>query len=179
MTDLTGKILIAPPTVDEQFWESSVIFVVEQDKNGTVGLVLNKESNMSLEDFGNYCNHELTRPGSVYVGGPSNSKVITMLHSPEWSCNNTLKINNEYAISSSSEILKLIEENKVPKFWKLFVGLATWAPGQLEQEINNSSTRAWLIADPTYRIVFGKDTKKQWNAAIKQASSEFVQKLLV
>jgi putative transcriptional regulator len=182
MKKINGKLVIAPPSLKGTFWTNAVIYIIEQDKEGTVGLVINKQSDLSIKTFGEYCDCELSNDDQLYVGGPTNTKVLTMLHSAEWKCDNTLKLNKDFAISSSDEILERIANNDLPEKWRLFVGLTTWPPGQLEAEIDGAldeeRCQNWLTATPTYKTVFGEDAKKQWLSAINQASAEFCQQVL-
>lgn len=181
MSELNCKLVIAPPSLKGTFWTNAVIFIIEQDKEGTVGLVINKQSDLSIKTFGEYCDCELDIEDQLYVGGPTNTKVLTMIHSSEWKCDNTLRLNKEFSISSSNQILEKIAENDLPKHWRLFVGLTTWAPGELEEEVfgdlQEDRFQNWLVADPTFKTVFGEDAKKQWLSAINQASVEFCQQL--
>jgi len=50
--ELVGNILIAPPAVKQGFWNKTVILITEHTPQGTLGIVLNKASTMSVIDFG-------------------------------------------------------------------------------------------------------------------------------
>ena len=51
MNNFTGKLIISPPSVKGNFWQKSVILVTEDHEKGSVGIVLNKPSQTSIEDF--------------------------------------------------------------------------------------------------------------------------------
>lgn len=182
MDNVTGKILIAPPSVKGTFWSKTVVFITEHHFNGTVGVCLNKPSKMSLREFGRQCEVDLDIDGSVYVGGPVNVKALTMLHSTDWKCKNTLRINKQYSLSSSDDLLDRIAMGDTPHNWRLFVGLCTWEPDQLECEIMGkhpyTRNQSWLLATPSYHLAFGLDQQDQWTTAIEQSSQEFAQKIL-
>lgn len=180
--NLTGKILIAPPNVRGNFWQKTVIFVTEDHARGSMGVVLNKQSKMSIREFGEQCNVDIDLDGFVYVGGPVNVKALTLLHSSEWKTNNTMQVNNEFSISSSHELLHRLAMGDHPKHWRLLVGLCAWAPEQLTNEIKGvppyNHDFSWLTATPSYTSVFGLDDKDQWTQSIEQSGTEFVQNLL-
>jgi putative transcriptional regulator len=182
MAGLAGKLLIAPPTIKGTFWTKSVIYITEDHYNGTVGITLNKPSKMSLREFGDQCSVDLDLDGSIYVGGPANTKALTMLHSSEWFCKNTLRVNKQFSLSSSDDLLDRLALGDVPYHWRLFVGLSTWAPDQLECEIKGkhpfNHNQSWLIATPDHHTVFGLDGQDQWITAIEQSSLEFSQNIL-
>ena len=97
MVDFTGKLLIAPPKMKTGFWYKSVIFITEDHINGSMGIILNKRSSITVSDFTEQIGERLNIPGFIYVGGPVNIKALTMLHSSEWMGSNTLRINSDFS----------------------------------------------------------------------------------
>jgi putative AlgH/UPF0301 family transcriptional regulator len=53
------------------------------------------------------------------------------------------------------------------------MGMATWAPGQLEQEITAEPPRkeseSWLMLDYDLELVFNSSAKDMWETALNQA----------
>jgi putative transcriptional regulator len=180
--NLTGKLLIAPPSVRGNFWQKTVIFVTENHIRGSMGIVLNKKSKMPIREFAQQCGVECNIPGVVYVGGPVNVKALTLIHSSEWSCSNTMHINNEFSISSSHDLLHKLATGDRPYKWRLVLGLCAWAPEQLENELKGvdpySHNMSWLIATPNHNNVFELEGPDQWTTSIEQSGLEFVQTIL-
>jgi len=50
--NIVGNLLIAPPAVKTSFWHKTVVMVTEHHDQGSLGLVLNRKSELSLTDFG-------------------------------------------------------------------------------------------------------------------------------
>lgn len=180
MQHITGKILIAPPSVKGSFWQKTVILITENHSNGTMGLVLNKPTKLSVKEFARQNNAVLEENSLVHIGGPVQAKALTLLHTSEWSCSNTMQITPELSISSSSEIISLMAMGNKPKSWRMCVGLCGWKKGQLENEINGvppyTKNNSWLIATPTNNLIFEQDTQAQWAEAIERSGIEFAQK---
>lgn len=180
--NLTGKLLIAPPNVRGNFWSKTVTFVTENHERGSMGIVLNKKSKMPVREFSEQVGIECDVDGYVYVGGPVNVKALTLIHSSEWSCSNTMHINNEFSISSSQDLLHKLAMGDRPLHWRLVLGLCAWAPDQLENELKGVSPYnhdfSWLTATPNHTSVFALDGQDQWTTAIEQSGTEFVQNLL-
>lgn len=180
--NLTGKLLIAPPNVRGNFWSKTVIFVTEDHDQGSVGLVLNRQSKMTIKEFASQCGYDVDVPEQVHIGGPVNTRALTVLHDSKWRCDNTLRINKHFSVSSSKDILNRIAMGSGPNYWRLFVGLCTWAPGQLENEFKGNHPYnhdfSWLVATPDYNMVFDLDHQDQWTQAIEQSGMEFVQSVL-
>ena len=64
--NIVGNLLIAPPAVKGNFWYKTVVMVTEHHLQGSVGVVINKRSHMSLRDFGEQVGVELPLEGFVY-----------------------------------------------------------------------------------------------------------------
>jgi putative transcriptional regulator len=181
--NLVGNLLIAPPAVKGNFWHKTVIMVTEHSIQGTLGLVLNKESNLSIEQFGEQIGINLDIPGMMYIGGPINNQSLTMIHTPEWLSKNTLRINEKFSLSSADDILPRLAVGDRPKKWRLFLGMCGWAHGQLLNEIKGVAPyqhqNSWCIASPTVDLVFDSEGKDQWCAGIDQSGKEFAQNILM
>jgi len=179
----TGKLLIAPPCVRGNFWSKTVIFVTEDHDRGSIGLVLNKSSKMPIKEFSAQHGVESDVPGLIYVGGPVNVNALTVLHSSEWECGNTLKINERFCLSSSSDLLLRFSENDRPKLWRMFAGLCAWAPNQLDCEMQGTNgydhRLSWLISSANYHDVFQLEGQHQWTTSIERSSLEFSQTALM
>jgi putative transcriptional regulator len=177
-----GNLLIAPPSVKGNFWYKTVIMVTEHHREGSVGLVLNKRSQMSINEFGNQLGFDLDIPGFVYLGGPVNVKSLSLLHTPEWHSKNTMQINDEFSISSADDILPRFEKGDMPEQWRLFMGVAGWGPKQLLQEVKGippfNQNTSWCTANSDLDLVFGTDNKDQWCNALDRSGLEFAQSVL-
>jgi putative transcriptional regulator len=180
--NLIGKLLIAPPTVKGNIWQKSVVYITEHHARASVGLVVNKRSQVSIKEFSKQANVLLDIPGYMYIGGPVNTKAMTMLHTSEWSCDNTMQINEEFSLSSSVDIFNQLAMGNIPKKWRLFVGLCGWNSSQLENEIRGTHgyehNNSWLLcaADPS--LVFGYEQQQQWAESVERSGQEFVQNIL-
>lgn len=147
-----------------------------------MGLILNKRSQMSVSDFTENIGPRMNIPGNIYLGGPVNVKALSMLHSSEWSCSNTMQINDSFSISSAEDLLIRLGDGDAPKHFRLFLGLCGWAPRQLQEELKGSANRdhsfSWLTASANHDIVFDSDLKDQWHQAVERSGNEFVQSVL-
>lgn len=177
-----GKLLIAPPAVKGNFWHKTVILVHEHHSQGSVGLVLNKRSQMSVVEFGEQLGFKIDVPGFVYLGGPVNVKSLSFLHTNDWTSKNTMRCNNLFSISSADDILPRMAMGDMPSRWRLFLGMCGWSPNQLVGEINGTSPwskeTSWCLANFDEELVFGNDNNDQWCAALDRSGLEFAQNML-
>ena len=180
--NLVGNLLIAPPAVKGNFWHKTVIFVTEHHSQGSVGLVLNKRSNLSVKDLGEQLGFRLDIPGFVYQGGPVNVKNLTFLHTNDWVSKNTMQINDTFSISSADDILPRLAIGDKPERWRIFLGLCGWAPTQLLGEIKGSPpythNTSWCLSRADLDLVFGNDNNEQWCNALDRSGLEFAQSIL-
>lgn len=180
--NLTGNLLIAPPSVKGNFWHKTVVLVTEHHENGSMGLVLNKRSQMTINEFASQLGFNMDVPGFLYLGGPINVKSLSFLHSSEWHCNNTMQINNYLSLSSAEEILPRIALGDRPKLWRMFLGVCGWSPNQLLGEIKGEPpwdhNVSWCTAKADTEMVFDTDLKEQWLHSLERSGQEFAANIL-
>lgn len=182
MNKLVGNLLIAPPAVKGNFWYKTVILVTEHHDQGSIGLVLNKRSQMSVVEFGEQLGFKLDVPGFVYLGGPVNVKSLSFLHTNDWTSKNTMRVSNQFSISSADDILPRLSNGDQPARWRLFLGMCGWSQHQLQNELKGvqpwKHEHSWLTADYNQELVFGSDNNDQWCTCLDRSGQEFAQKML-
>jgi putative transcriptional regulator len=180
--ELIGNLLIAPPSVKGSFWYKTVVIVTEHHDNGSMGLVLNKRSQMTVNEFAAQLGFNMDVPGFLYLGGPINVKNLSFLHSSEWRCNNTMRINQQLCLSSAEEILPRLALGDRPQQWRMFLGVCGWSPNQLLNEIKGlppyDESVSWCTAKGDKDIIFGTDLKDQWVQSLERSGQEFAQNIL-
>jgi len=181
--NVVGNLLIAPPSVKDNFWYKTVIMITEHHTQGSVGLVLNKRSNFSIAQFGEQLNLPLDIPGFVYIGGPVGPQSLSLLHTSEWACSNTMRITNGFSVSSAEDVLPRLAAGDRPHQWRLFLGMCGWGPGQLLNEMKGvppyKHEHSWCTASSDYELVFENDNKDQWCSALDRSGLEFSQNILL
>jgi putative transcriptional regulator len=179
--NLVGNLLIAPPAVKTSFWHKTVIMVTEHHGSGSLGLVLNRKSELSLTDFGRQLGFNIDLPGHVHIGGPVNVKNLSFLHSNDWISTNTMLVNEEFSISSAEDILPRMATHDLPKHWRLFLGVCGWGPNQLLGEMQGEAPwkkeTSWCTANSDLDLVFGSDHHEQWCCALDRSGLEFAQNI--
>lgn len=181
LSNIVSNLIIAPPAVKGNFWYKTVIMIVEHNYHGSIGLVLNKRSNITINKLGEKIGLDIDVPGFVYSGGPLSSNSISLLHSTEWSCAKTLQINDSFSLSSSKDVLPRLALGDYPKKWRLFHGMCGWAANQLHDEVNGikpyTREESWCIATSNVELVFEHELKLQWTYALEQSAEEFAKSI--
>ena len=138
-----GKILISNFTLlnDNQF-NKSVILIVKDDSEATIGFILNKKTNYLISDLNESC-VGLDLP--VYEGGPVGLDSLHFVHKKNNLIVGSIKISDDlfWGIDFNG-IIKLLKKNKIKKDdIKFFIGYSGWGKNQLSDELNENS---WLIS---------------------------------
>jgi putative transcriptional regulator len=166
--DLTGRMLIAMPGMDDPRFDQSLIFVCAHSDEGAMGLVINKVSDdLKLSDLLEQLEIDAA-PGArrlpIHYGGPVESGRGFVLHDAGYTSSiSTLKVDAQFSMTSTLDILEDLARGDGPAAALIALGYAGWGPGQLEGEIADNG---WLICDATPKLVFGTRTEDKWTAAL-------------
>src|SRR6188768_3686853 len=173
---LDGQMLIAMPAMRDERFSRSLIYVCAHSSEGAMGIVVNQPANnikfpdllVQLDVIPAKDLIELPPKADVKVlkGGPVETGRGFVLHSADFFIeNSTLPIDNGICLTATLDILKAIAQGEGPRSAVLALGYAGWAPGQLEQEIQQNG---WLhcAADP--ELIFGADVAAKYDRAMQK-----------
>ena len=174
---LDGQMLIAMPSMRDERFTRSVIYVCAHSSEGAMGIIVNQPAaNINFPDL--LVQLEVIpasdliqlprRAGAIKVlrGGPVETGRGFVLHSADFFIeNSTLPIDEGICLTATLDILKAIARGDGPASALLALGYAGWAAGQLENEIQENG---WLhcAADP--ELIFGMDTETKYEKALKK-----------
>ena len=163
---LTDHFIIAMPGLMDENFSQAVTYICEHDENGTFGIIINRESDITLDDVMQQMNipyhPEKDRPEPVFTGGPVQANRGFILHRPPGDWDSSLVINDSVALTTSRDILEAIAESRGPDDNIIALGYAGWGPGQLEQEM---AANTWLSCPAEEQIIFETPVKDRWQAA--------------
>ena len=179
---LQGQILIAQPAANSTFFGQSVVLVSEHHKDGAWGLILNKPSKqVTVRDIAQDVGIDYETDEPVYIGGPVSTDGLHFIHTPDCVASNTFWITNTLCVTSSVSILQEIVAGRGPKHWRMFLGVSTWAPGQLEGEQSGKSPwteqHRWLT-QPVPKNVLELPPEHMWKGQTHNAIQSSVKNFL-
>src|ERR1700676_2316935 len=174
---LDGQILVAMPTIRDDRFSRTVIYLCAHSSEGAMGIVINQPA--PHIDFGDLLvqldvipDNKLIelplRAGEVKVlkGGPVETGRGFVLHSADFFIeNSTLPIDNGICLTATLDVLKAIAKGDGPGNALLALGYAGWAPGQLETEIQDNG---WLHCSADPDLIFGPDIGNKYERALKK-----------
>ena len=165
--------LIATEKIRDSRFEKTVILMLEHDKKGALGVVINKPlGKITLGSFLSKIDdpsinkkklYDIKIP--VFWGGPVDEHKILILHTNDYKNETTKKYNN---LSTSSDLTTLVKiaEKKGPKKSLVILGLAAWNIGQLDGEIE---LERWTLSETNDDLIFDMENKKKWFKAINNS----------
>jgi len=174
---LDGQMLIAMPSMGDERFTRSVIYVCAHSTEGAMGIVVNQPAaNIKFPDL--LVQLEVIPAGErielptqaedvkVLKGGPVETGRGFVLHSADFFIeNSTLPIDEGICLTATLDILKAIARGNGPASAILALGYAGWAPGQLEQEIQENG---WLHCAADAELIFGTDTGAKYEKALRK-----------
>ncbi|MFN7613287.1 MAG: YqgE/AlgH family protein [Alphaproteobacteria bacterium] len=166
---LAGQLLVATPVIDAGCFQRAVVYVFSHSAEGAMGVIINQPIERvhfsSLIEGLKLPNDAQNQEIPVYFGGPVERNRGFIIHSamPQTESVSATPV-GEVAVTASSTILNDILLGKGPAQAALVVGYTGWAPGQLEQEIEQNS---WIAAPATAKLVFDTEDDLKWGMASK------------
>lgn len=169
-TDLTGKILIAMPSIGDERFTNAVILICAHAEDFAMGLILNKPiTGVTLPDLLEQLDVEtdIDMPElAVLDGGPVGQDRGFVLHSEDFNCDRaTMHIGDNLCLTATRDALHAIASSHPPERAVLALGYSGWGAGQIEVEL---SQNAWLVADCDPDIVYAQNHEDKWRAALDQ-----------
>jgi putative transcriptional regulator len=162
----TGQLLVASEKLgDPNFAETVVLLIQHDEDEGTVGLVINHRSQVPLSQV--FPDIKGATADPVYVGGPvSLTAVQALLRLPAPAEDVLHVLNDVYASGSKQVIEKSVRSHMAPGKFRLYVGYAGWAPGQLEAEVRLG---AWSVLTNRSRAIFDEDPDSLWSRLTRES----------
>jgi putative transcriptional regulator len=154
-TSLKHNFLIAMPHMDDPAFAQTLIYLVEHNEHGAMGLVINQPSGLNLADILEQLRPD--QPGTkacdslaILSGGPVQPEHGFVLHASGERFEATLEL-GELALSTSRDALFAIADGRGPQEHLITLGYAGWDAGQLEAELADN---AWLSCPADKQILF-------------------------
>jgi len=173
---LDGQILVAMPTIQDDRFSKTVIYLCAHSSEGAMGIVINEPAPhinfgdllVQLDVIPQKLIELPMRVDQVRVlkGGPVETQRGFVLHSSDFFIeNSTLPIDGGICLTATLDILKAIARGQGPENAILALGYAGWAPGQLESEIR---ANGWLNCDADEELIFGVNPEQKYESALRK-----------
>lgn len=164
-----GTVLVADRKLKDPNFQQTVILIVKYDDDGTLGLALNRETDVPvsrvLADWQEARKHN----EPVFLGGPMEKGSILALARSQEKIEADNVVGDVYVISDKSQLQKTLAGTPGRSRLRVYVGYAGWAPEQLEQEIDAG---AWHTIPGNRALIFDAEPDSLWLRLIQRTESE-------
>jgi putative transcriptional regulator len=170
--DLAPGMLLAAPSLRDPNFSHSVVLLGRSGDDGTLGWVVNGRELMSVYEL--LTSSELIPDGykvpetesfaaAVRLGGPVAPASGWLLYRRgNEPLPGEITVGDEVGVTGELAAFNALLEGKGPAEFRMLLGCAGWAPGQLEAEIGGGS---WLPAPVAASLVMDSQATFVWDEA--------------
>ncbi len=157
-----GLILISNSTVVTDFFYKTVVFMVDHDKTGAFGIILNKMSGNSIREVIRNMPDVRSASNPVWIGGPVDSMFVCIVHESPEAPDSGIEIYPGIYMGRSYDLLIYLAEKDLN--YRIYQGYSGWGGGQLESEFDRLS---WAVHQPSREIIFNNGNLEEvWRTAL-------------
>lgn len=158
-----GVLLVASPSLSDPNFHQTVLLIIEHGRGGTVGLILNRPTNVLLSEVLPDFTVLKRTPYRLFAGGPVNQTQLVLLFRLTQVLPDTRQIVGEIYVGTPRVLERIMTQPRPTESFRAFAGFAGWAPGQLEHEMLEG---AWGILPSDPFSIFDKDPATLWPDSI-------------
>lgn len=163
-----GTLLVAAPGLLDPNFRRTVVYIIEHRDEGTLGVVLNRPSEVPVSEVLPAWAPHTSRPGSVFVGGPVDARTALCLaafqpgHDPE-SIDGVVGVRGPIALVDLDSDPTLLAPRL--RGLRVFAGYAGWNSGQLDGEIGRGD---WILVPALPDDVLATTNGDLWGRVLRR-----------
>ena len=161
-----GVLLVASPSLDDPNFRQAVVLVVEHGPEGTIGLILNRSTNVLLSKALPDITVLKGTSYRLFAGGPVEPTRLLLLFRLKEPPTDARPVFDGIYVGGTPKVLeRIIMQAKPTETFRAFAGFAGWAPGQLKYEMLQG---AWATLPPDSIGIFDKDPAVLWSDCLRR-----------
>lgn len=162
-----GRLLVATPNLGDPNFERTVILLLEHSREGALGVVLNRPSELDVAEPLPEWARVAAHPSVVFIGGPvAPSAAVCLARLGRFAGAEGWRpvgldgpVGTLDLDSDPDEAIAHIDEIRV------FAGYAGWGPGQLEDEIAEGG---WFVVDADPADPLSPAPERLWDIVLRR-----------
>jgi putative transcriptional regulator len=167
---IAGDFLVSSPSMTDQRFAETLIYMVNHDRDGAMGLVINRVLGRgTVKAYMKGLGLALGKASgefTLHQGGPVQVDIGIALYDGADTGADTQAAGNGLRMAGHAAVLEAMAEGREIKDALFFLGYVGWGPGQLDREL---AAGDWLTAPFDRTLLFDDDAPDQWQRARKQA----------
>ncbi|MGA8987055.1 YqgE/AlgH family protein [Aeromicrobium sp.] len=167
MDTLRGRLLVATPAIESGPFLRSVVFLLDHDGDGALGVIVNRPSESEVDDVLPDWAALVNAPVCLFEGGPVAMDsalalgVIADIAPPGWRqmAGRVGLVDLEGPLPDHGELAGL----------RVFAGYAGWGADQLEAEVEEG---AWLVVDALETDLISPQPETLWREVLRRQDDD-------
>ncbi|MGI8309204.1 YqgE/AlgH family protein [Saccharopolyspora sp. ASAGF58] len=163
-----GTLLVAAPQLLDRNFRRTVVYVIHHRAEGTLGVVLNRPSEVAVHDVLPKWGQHASEPQSLFVGGPVEQRTAICLATLR-AGENVGAIAGMVGVRGPVGLVDLDGDPNelVPRArgLRFFAGYAGWEPGQLAGEIERGD---WIVVPALPDDVIADPGAELWGRVLRR-----------
>lgn len=165
---MRGQLLVATPIIDAGVFRRSVIYVLDHDDSGALGVVVNHPMASEVSDILPEWGPSVNMPAALFEGGPVAMDSALAVGVVD---DTTQPIGWKQVIGRVG-VVDLEGPVPAPGAFigiRVFAGYAGWSPGQLENEVEEGS---WVVAAAREDDLLSAAPDQLWQQVLRRQDSD-------
>jgi putative transcriptional regulator len=163
-----GTLLVAAPGLLDPHFRRTVIYVIEHRTRGSLGVVLNRPSEVTVRDVLPTWAPLSSQPPSVFVGGPVESETALCLATVRTG-EDPSSVEGLITVRGPVALVDLESDPSViaPRLrgLRVFAGYSGWEAGQLAGEIERGD---WIVVPAIPDDVLARQDDRLWGHVLRR-----------
>lgn len=158
-----GRLLVATPLLGDPHFNRTVVYLLEHDGGGTVGVVLNRPSRTPVGQVLPDWQEAVSGPQVVFAGGPvqpDGALCLGQLDSETPYMHEV--VDGVSTIDLDGDVAMIAA---IARRLRVFAGHAGWAPDQLDSEIREG---AWWVLAGSPDDLFSDQPREIWRLVLRR-----------
>ncbi len=165
-----GMLLVATPALRDPNFADSVVLLLDVDRDGALGVVLNRPSGVPVASVLDAWAETVDEPDVLFRGGPvgpDGALAVAELRSLDDQPVGFRPVDGRLGLVDLDTPVELLSGSLAGL--RIFAGYAGWGAEQLEGEIEEGS---WYVVPALAPDVFRPDTSELWRDVLRRQPGE-------
>lgn len=158
-----GRLLVATPVLGDPHFSRTVVYLLEHDGGGTVGVIVNRPSRTPVGQVLPAWHEVVTGPQVVFGGGPvqpDGALCLAQLHEDGPGVRQVVDGIATVDLDGDTTTIAGLSRRM-----RVFAGHAGWSPGQLDAELLEGT---WWVVPGSPDDLFSAAPHAMWSAVLRR-----------
>ena len=160
--------LVAQPELKSEIFGSAILLVRPTADGGHIGFIINRPTTAKLGDL--FPEDEASKKVAdpIYLGGPVGyNRVFALVDNDKLGNDAMPMMPGVFLVADGKAVDRVIAAD--PEHARFFLGLVTWKPGQLDEELDRGF---WYVDKADAKLVLEKKTDGLWEELVRRSEAK-------